>query len=101
MRAPAYLAVFMALGSAAFAEQLPLPPTPPNGPDVSEAAPVPNVDAQAPSIPVSEEPSINVKLYRARTFDTSAGFAPGSRFQTSEDRKPIQTPGLAITVPLK
>jgi hypothetical protein len=101
MRVAAYLAGFLALGSAAFAEPLPLPPVPPTAPDVSEAAPVPNVDAQAPAIPISEEPSINVKLYRARTFDTSAGFAPGSRFQTSEDRKPIQTPGFAITVPLK
>ena len=31
----------------------------------------------------------------------SVGFAPGSRYQTTEDRKPIQTPGFSISVPLK
>lgn len=101
MRIAMCLAVFLAVGSGARAEQLPVPPVPPETTQVSEAAPVPNFDAQEPVAPVSEKPSIDVKLYRARTFDTSVGFAPGSRFQTSEDRKPIQTPGFAITVPLK
>ncbi|HBK06683.1 MAG TPA: hypothetical protein DDZ81_12570 [Acetobacteraceae bacterium] len=86
---------------SAFAEDLPIPPIPPQVLSNSEVAPVPNVDAQAPTVPVSEKPSINVKMYRARAYDPGVGFTPGSRYQTSEDRKPIQTPGFAVTVPLK
>jgi len=90
-----------AMASAATANTLPVPPLPPNLPPIGEAAPVPNVDAAAPVAPSSDEPTVNVRLYRVRMYDPSAGFVPGSRYQSTEDRKPIQTPGLSISVPLK
>jgi hypothetical protein len=96
-----FLAALVGFSPSVTAETLPVPPVPPDHLPLAEAAPVPNVDAQAPAVATSEKPSIDVMLYRARTYDSSAGFAPGSRFQDSEDRKPIQTPGISIRVPLK
>ena len=83
------------------ADTLPVPPIPPVLPAIGDAAPVPNFDAEAPVTPSSEGPSVNVRLYRIRMYDPSAGFVPGSHYQSTEDRKPIQTPGLSISVPLK
>ncbi len=91
----------MVIGSPAFAEDLPVPPIPPDNPPIAEAAPTPDIDATVPSTPASERPSIDVRLYRSNPPDPSLGFAPGSRFQTAEDRKPIQTPGFSVTVPLQ
>jgi hypothetical protein len=83
------------------AEDFPVPPIPPEHPPVAETAPVPNADARAPIAPQSASPTVDLRLYRARPYDPGLGFAPGSRYQTSEDRKPIQTPGLSINVPLQ
>jgi hypothetical protein len=94
-------AAFMACGHWALAENLPVPPVPPAQPPISEAAPVPNVNAEAPVAPASNEVKLDVKFYRARTYDASKGFVPGSRYQSNEDRKPIQTPGFSVSVPLK
>ncbi len=91
---------FLTIGNAV-ARELPVPPIPPDHPPRADGAPVPNIDAQAPLQITKEETSVNVKLYRARLFDPSMGFAPGSKYQANEDRKPIQTPGISITVPLK
>ena len=93
--------LLIGMGSAAVAEDLPVPPIPPRIPQIADAAPVPNPDAEAPVPLSSDEPSFNVRLYRVRMYDPSAGFVPGSRYQSTEDRKPIQTPGLSISVPLK
>jgi hypothetical protein len=101
MRTYLVLAALAAIGPTAFAENLPLPPMPPIQPHLADAAPVPDADAQAPVAPDSGQPSINMRLYRARTYDPAGGFAPGSRYQSSEDRKAIQTPGFSINVPLK
>jgi hypothetical protein len=95
------LATYIVLGPAALAGELPVPPLPPEQPVLAEIAPVPNVDAQAPVVAGSDAPSIDVRLYRAQPYDPGLGFAPGSRYQTTEDRKPIQTPGLSIKVPLQ
>jgi hypothetical protein len=83
------------------AEELPLPPAPPDHAPIGDLAPTPNVNAQPPLVPASEQPSVDLKLYRARPYEPGMGFAPGSRHQTNEDRKPIQTPGFSISVPLK
>jgi hypothetical protein len=80
---------------------LPVPPIPPQYPPLADIAPVPNFDARAPVAPEVETATFDVRLYRARLYDPSQGFTPGSRYQTAEDRKPIQTPGLSISVPLK
>jgi hypothetical protein len=101
MRRMLLLAAFMAHGGFAMAEDLPIPPIPPVSPPLADAAPVPNLDAEAPVAPTSDQPSVNVRLYRATTYDASVGFVPGSRYQSSEDRKPIQTPGFSVSVPLR
>jgi hypothetical protein len=85
---------------ASRADDLPIPPVPPYPPPSSESAPVPN-RASAPAQPLSEEPNLNLKLYRSQPPDPSLGFSPGSRYQSSEDRKAIQTPGLSLSVPLR
>ncbi|HVZ09417.1 hypothetical protein [Rhodopila sp.] len=45
--------------------------------------------------------SVGVKVFHAPTDDSGLAFAPGSRFHTPEERKPIQTPGLSVTVPIQ
>jgi len=94
-------AALIVLGPAAMVEDLPVPPIPPERPPLAEVAPVPNVDAREPVAAASNAPTIDVRFYRARPYDQGMGFAPGSRYQTSEDRKPIQTPGVSVTVPLQ
>jgi hypothetical protein len=94
------LAALAAPYSFAMAGSLPVPPAPPDHPPLADAAPVPNVYAEAPVAPAPAKTSVNVKLYRVDIYDPGVAFVPGSRYQTSEDRKPIQTPGLAISVPL-
>jgi len=102
MRWPApALAVFLTIISVANASDLPLPPTPPEHPPLGDIAPVPDADAHAPIAPASTKATVDVRLYRARTFNPSVGFVPGSQYQTNEDRKPIQTPGFSISVPLR
>ncbi len=101
MRVLLTLIFLVGIRSVAFADDMPVPPLPPSIPPIADAAPVPNPDAEAPTTAASDEPSVNVRMYRARTFEPGSGFAPGSRYQTAEDRKPIQTPGLSISVPLK
>ncbi len=95
------ITVVLIHGSAAVARELPVPPIPPEHAVTTDIAPVPDVNAQAPVAPASEEASVKVKLYREKILDPSMGFTPGSRYQNSEDRKPIQTPGLSVSVPLR
>ena len=89
------------LAAQVSSKDFPVPPIPPDHPSLAETAPVPNADAQAPAAPQSTSPSVDVKLYRTRPYDPGYGFAPGSRYQDNEERKPIQTPGLVISVPIQ
>jgi hypothetical protein len=93
--------LIMMAGSAAYAEQLPVPPLPPDNPPLDQSAPIPNPDARAPFGSGSEQSRVNVKFYRFNPPNPSMGFAPGSRYQTSEDRKAIQTPGFSVSVPVQ
>lgn len=93
--------LLIVVAPVAQAEQLPVPPLPPAIPPAAEVAPVPDQDARGPAVIASDSPSVALKLYRAPTYDPGMGFAPGSRYRSSEDRKPIQTPGVSISVPLQ
>jgi hypothetical protein len=88
-------------GSAAFAEDLPVPPLPPDNLPLDQNAPVPNRDVQAPFVATPEHVKVNVKFYHADIGDSSLGFAPGSRIQLPEDRRPIQPPGFIVSVPMQ
>jgi hypothetical protein len=95
------LLLAVAFSAAAAADDLPVPPLPPPYQPTTEVAPVPNLDAQAPVTRRPDQASLNVKFYRAPLYDPSLGFSPGSRYQSSEDRKPIQTPGFSLSVPIQ
>ena len=83
------------------ADELPIPPVPPDHPPLADIAPVPDEDARGPAAPASGSASVNVRFFRAKRDNTSLGFAPGSAYEANEDRRPIQPPGFSISVPLK
>lgn len=87
--------------AGALANTLPIPPVPPAHPPLADIAPVPDEDAHAPVAPESDAASVDVKFFHARRHNPSLGFAPGSAYETNEDRRPIQPPGFSISVPLK
>lgn len=99
--------VGMALGlglivmGAGPAPVLPVPPIPPSHPPTDQLAPVPNVDARAPALLDSPGMQFSVNDFRVSRFDASLGYGRGSHFQTSEEKRPIQTPGVTLRVPLQ
>jgi hypothetical protein len=96
------LAVFsIAYGLGASAADLPIPPIPPPQPRITQVAPVPDPDAEAPITSGPKQTSLNLKFYRVEMFDPSLGFAPGSQYQPTQDRKPMQTPGFTLSVPIQ
>jgi hypothetical protein len=95
------LVLVMTATAAAPAPNLPVPPIPPANPPRYLAAPVPNVDARAPS-PVSQEGAqLSPYLFRYNNYDPSVGYTPGSRVQTSDDRKILPVPGFTLRVPIQ
>jgi hypothetical protein len=92
-------ALALVLGGAA--PMLPVPPLPPANSPTDQAAPTPDANARTPAPDTEQGPKLTFRNYRRQWPDSSQGFTPGSRFQTSEDRKPIQTPGLlGIVIPI-
>ena len=93
------------LGLAAIAAgpppPLPVPPIPPSHPPAGQLAPMPDVDARAPREPTEQHVEVSVNDFRAYRPNSSLGYGRGSQFQTSEDKRPIQTPGLTVRVPLQ
>lgn len=85
-----------------FASQLPVPPVPPSLiPNSEKAAPMPNNGIAAPVAEAATGPTIALKFYHSPNYEPGMGFTPGSRYRPPEDRKPLQTPGITINVPLK
>lgn len=93
-------ALLTPLSGAALAQHLPLPPIPPLNAPSSELAPMPDHDIRAPRSP-TQTVQLRPEVFSAERPDTSLGFAPGSRYQTADERRPLQTPGLRLTVPLQ
>jgi hypothetical protein len=95
------LLVLLAATGAAPVPPLPVPPIPPAHPPMEQSAPVPNPDLQGPA-EASKGPQVSFTDFRLdRDKQSSLGYAPGSQFQTNEDRRVIQTPGLSVRVPLQ
>jgi hypothetical protein len=86
--------------AASPAPSLPVPPIPPDNPPLDQTAPVPNPDIRAPLDTSQSGVRVNVQDFRVNRYDQSPGYTPGSQFETSEDKRPIQTPGLTLQVPL-
>lgn len=95
------LAALLLMTSGAVAEELPVPPIPPLSAPLGLPAPMPNHDTPQPLEPANTGPTVNFHMFRQASFDHSNGFTPGSRFQDSEERRVIATPGFSVTVPLK
>lgn len=96
------LCAFMLAGAAAsLAQTLPVPPVPPRNPPRDQAAPVPDPDIRQPMDLSSAEIRVRPDVFPARRPDPSQGFAPGSRYQPADERNPLQTPGVRLTVPLR
>jgi hypothetical protein len=83
------------------APSLPVPPIPPAYPPADQTAPMPNSNVSAPPA-ASLLPNVTLQDFRAnQSGDKSLGYVPGSQFESSEDKRPIQTPGLTWKVPLQ
>lgn len=80
---------------------LPLPPPLPADPPTDEAAPMPDANLQFPSARARDETEFALRIYEMHDFGTGAGFIPGSEYQSPEQRRPLQTPGFMVTVPLR
>jgi hypothetical protein len=81
--------------------QLPIPPIPPPHPPTDQSAPIPDRDAQAPPDTDADGARVSVRDFRVRRFNQGLGYAPGSQYETSEEKRSIQTPGLTVQVPLR
>jgi hypothetical protein len=96
----ALLLLCTAAGAGA-APQLPVPPVPPQHPP-DQTAPIPNQDARAPRDPGTAGTQVQITDFRSpRLNQSSLGYAPGSHFQSSNERRDIDTPGLTVRVPLQ
>jgi hypothetical protein len=98
------LTLLLLLGAtgAAPPPSLPVPPIPPAQPPMEQSAPGPNPDLQGPADGSGNGPQLTFTDFRLnRDKQSSLGYAPGSQFQTNEDRRVIQTPGLTVRVPLQ
>ncbi len=101
MKHTALLFLAVLLTAAAAPETLlPVPPIPPSQPPTDMAAPVPDDDLRPPVTVAEGDPQFKLQVYRVHRYDGSQGFLPGSRYESTEDRKPIQTPGISVSVPL-
>jgi hypothetical protein len=91
----------LATTGASPVRSLPIPPIPPAHPPADRSAPVPDLDAKAPLPDEARGTRVVVNNFRYRSYDQSMGYTPGSQFQSSEEKRVIQTPGLLVRVPLQ
>jgi hypothetical protein len=90
------------MAAAPASRPLPLPPVPPPRPPTDQVAPTPDRDAKAPWVPSVTGVRVVPQDFRVRRFNNQGlGYVPGSQFEASEDKRPIQTPGLSVQVPLQ
>lgn len=88
--------------AAAERSSLPLPPRLSGGAraEAGEPAPLPNDDLQPPaSGPETEK--FNVRIFSLDEHDGGMAFIPGSTYRAPEARKPMQTPGVTVSLPLQ
>jgi hypothetical protein len=94
--------VLLATAGASPPRALPEPPIPPAHPPTDQSAPMPDRDALGPPDAAVQGARVGVRDFRIHRFTNQGlGYAPGSQFESNEERRPIQTPGLAVQVPLR
>ena len=85
-------------GAAAWS--LPLPPRPPVQVLAGELAPLPDADLEMPGSG-AQKARFHVRIFSLDEHDSGLGFIPGSAYPAPEDRKPMQTPGITVSVPMR
>jgi len=55
----------------------------------------------APVGPSGPRTTVTLRDFRVRPFKDGLGYAPGSQFESGEDKRPVQTPGFLVRVPLQ
>jgi hypothetical protein len=80
---------------------LPLPPPLPTDPPTDLAAPMPDANLRLPAGLAQGPGAFALRVYPMPEFGTGEGYIPGSSYQSPEQRKPVQTPGFIVTVPLQ
>jgi hypothetical protein len=95
------LVVLVSTAAASPAPSLPIPPIPPADPPSDHAAPMPDRSLQAPPGDGGRGVQVNVEDFRIERFYQGLGYGPGSHFETSEEKRPIQTPGVTLKLPLQ
>jgi hypothetical protein len=79
---------------------LPVPPIPPANPPSAQSAPMPDRELRAP-LDNAGGVQVSVQDFRIQRYYPGMAYSPGSRFETSEEKRPIQTPGLTVKLPLQ
>ncbi len=97
----AILVLLATIGAGPPPPTLPVPPIPPAHPPSDRSAPVPDRDIQAPVQAATPGPRVSLQDFRIRRYYQGLAYSPGSHFETSEEKRPIQTPGLTVQVPLQ
>jgi len=92
--------VLLATAGASPNRSLPMPPIPPAFPPTAQSAPMPDRDAPEPVGPARKGVEVNLQDFRVQRPMQGLAYSPGSQFQSSEDKRSIQTPGLTVKVPL-
>ena len=95
------LLALLATTAASPKRPLPVPPIPPAHPPSEQSAPTPDRDMYAPAVQSAPRTSVTLRDFRVRPFKDGLGYAPGSQFESGEDKRPIQTPGFMVHVPLQ
>jgi hypothetical protein len=80
--------------SLPFPPQLPLPLPPPLPAE-------PPADHAAPGRIAQDATGFALRVYPMQDLGTGEGYIPGSAYQSPEQRRPMQTPGFMVTVPLR
>lgn len=93
--------ILLATVAAGPPSPLPVPPIPPLHPPMDQSAPLPNPDIEAPPTEASQGPQFSLHDFRVNHFTSGMGYTPGSQFEASEEKRAIQTPGVAVKVPLQ
>jgi hypothetical protein len=93
--------VLFATVAASPPSRLPVPPIPPLHPPLDEAAPLPDRDFAGPIPEAPRGPQVMLHDFRVSRFSRSMGYTPGSEFESSEEKRPIQTPGVSVRFPLQ
>jgi len=61
---------------------------------------VPDADLEVPT-PRTQTTKFHVRVFSLDEHDSGLGFIPGSAYPAPEDRKPMQTPGITVSVPMQ